>query len=169
MTFQDVKTKLTQSELFDTVLFAMGRAADTRAMGLEHAGVTIDPSDGKIRGFLNEQTNVPHIFAVGDCFDPEATLKLHDSSASGGALELTPVAIQAGILWAKRMYGGSHVFMDYHKVPTTVFTPMEYGSCGMTEEDAIAKFGADNIEIYISEYSSLELAYVVTFLPPPLH
>jgi len=27
-------------------------------------------------------------------------------------------------------------------VPTTVFTPVEYGACGMSEEDAIAKVRA---------------------------
>jgi len=28
--------------------------------------------------------------------------------------------------------------MDYVNVPTTVFTPIEYGSCGLSEEDAKA-------------------------------
>lgn len=38
-----------------------------------------------------EQTNVPHIYAVGDILK--------------GKDELTPVAIQAGKLLAKRLYG----------------------------------------------------------------
>ena len=37
--------------------------------------------------------------------------------------------------------------MDYVNVPTTVFTPLEYGTCGLTEEDALAKFG-DKIKVY---------------------
>jgi pyruvate/2-oxoglutarate dehydrogenase complex dihydrolipoamide dehydrogenase (E3) component len=45
-------------------------------------------------------------------------------------------------------------------VPTTVFTPMEYGSIGFSEEDAIAKFGEENIEVYLSEFTTLELSSV---------
>ncbi len=36
---------------------------------------------------------------------------------------------------------------DYNNVPTTVFTPLEYGSIGLSEEAAIQKFGKDNIEV----------------------
>lgn len=42
-----------------------------------------------------EQTNVPHIYAIGDILE--------------GKWELTPVAIQAGKLLARRLYGGSKV------------------------------------------------------------
>jgi thioredoxin reductase (NADPH) len=31
--------------------------------------------------------------------------------------------------------------MDYHGVPTTVFTPFEYGACGLNEDDARKKYG----------------------------
>lgn len=37
--------------------------------------------------------------------------------------------------------------MDYYAVPTTVFTPLEYGAIGFSEEEAIEIFGADNIEV----------------------
>lgn len=37
--------------------------------------------------------------------------------------------------------------MDYYAVPTTVFTPLEYGAIGFSEEEAIEKFGAENIEV----------------------
>lgn len=36
---------------------------------------------------------------------------------------------------------------DYKKVATTVFTPVEYGAIGYSEEDAIKEFGEDNIEV----------------------
>lgn len=36
---------------------------------------------------------------------------------------------------------------DYVNVPTTVFTPLEYGACGYSEENAIEKFGEENIEV----------------------
>lgn len=46
--------------------------------------------------------------------------------------------------------------MDYDKVPTTVFTPIEYGSCGLSEEDAIKRYGLENIEVYHINYTPLE-------------
>ena len=36
---------------------------------------------------------------------------------------------------------------DYRLIATTVFTPLEYGTCGYAEEDALAKWGEDNIEV----------------------
>lgn len=36
---------------------------------------------------------------------------------------------------------------DYENVPTTVFTPLEYGCIGLSEEAAIEKFGIDKIEV----------------------
>ena len=46
--------------------------------------------------------------------------------------------------------------MDYGLVPTTVYTPIEYGSCGLAEEDAIAKLGEKNVEVYHSYFKPLE-------------
>jgi len=51
-------------------------------------------------------------------------------------MELTPTAIKAGMLLARRLYGGGQELMDYTNVPTTVFTPLEYGCVGLSEEDA---------------------------------
>ena len=51
--------------MYDTVLFAIGRKALTKDLKLENAGVTVCPDDAKIDA-QNEQTNVPHIYAVGD-------------------------------------------------------------------------------------------------------
>lgn len=87
---------------------------------------------------------MPYIYAIGDILE--------------GKLELTPVAIQAGRLLAQRLYAGSTVKCDYENVPTTVFTPLEYGSCGLSEEKAVEKFGEENIEIYHSYFWPLEWA-----------
>jgi pyruvate/2-oxoglutarate dehydrogenase complex dihydrolipoamide dehydrogenase (E3) component len=46
--------------------------------------------------------------------------------------------------------------MDYDQVPTTVFTPIEYGCTGLAEEDAIAKYGEENIETFHSFFKPLE-------------
>ena len=72
---------------------------------------------------------------------PTFTNKIYTSS------ELTPVAIQAGKLLCRRLFGGipsstpspypshgSGALMVYSQVPTTVFTPLELGTVGLTEE-----------------------------------
>jgi pyruvate/2-oxoglutarate dehydrogenase complex dihydrolipoamide dehydrogenase (E3) component len=38
--------------------------------------------------------------------------------------------------------------MDYVNIATTVFTPLEYGAVGLTEEEAQKKFGAENISTF---------------------
>ncbi|KAK4830442.1 hypothetical protein QYF61_011150 [Mycteria americana] len=43
---------------------------------------------------------------------------------------------------------------DYVNVPTTVFTPLEYGACGYSEETAVEKFGEENIEVNALVYHS---------------
>ncbi|CAG2105463.1 unnamed protein product [Medioppia subpectinata] len=118
------------SEEYNTVLFAIGRDPCTDTIGLENAGV-LKEKNGKL-ATISEKTNVDNIYAVGDILY--------------GKLELTPVAIEAGVLLARRLFGGSNVECDYINVPTTVFTPLEYGACGYTEEQAVQTFGEQNIE-----------------------
>lgn len=46
--------------------------------------------------------------------------------------------------------------MDYDLVPTCVFTPIEYGACGLSEEDAQKKFGKENLSNYHIKFKPLE-------------
>ena len=78
-------------EEYDTVLFAIGRYALTKDLNLESVGVKVE-ANGKIKVTDVEETNVPHIYAIGDVIY--------------GKLELTPVAIKAGKLLAHRFFGG---------------------------------------------------------------
>ncbi|CAH2277520.1 thioredoxin reductase 1, cytoplasmic isoform X1 [Pelobates cultripes] len=130
------------TEEYNTVLLAIGRDACTRRIGLEIPGVKINEKTGKIPVNDEEQTNVPYIYAIGDVLEDK--------------IELTPVAIQAGRLLARRLYGDSKLKCDYVNVPTTVFTPLEYGACGLSEENAILKYGEENIEVYHSYFWPLE-------------
>uniref|UniRef100_A0A8C5MKS3 Thioredoxin reductase 1, cytoplasmic n=1 Tax=Leptobrachium leishanense TaxID=445787 RepID=A0A8C5MKS3_9ANUR len=130
------------TEEYNTVLLAIGRDACTRKIGLEIPGVKINEKTGKIPVNDEEQTNVPYVYAIGDVLEDK--------------LELTPVAIQAGRFLARRLYGDSTLKCDYINVPTTVFTPLEYGACGLSEENAIAKYGEENIEVYHSYFWPLE-------------
>jgi thioredoxin reductase (NADPH) len=148
VTFMDTLGEGVQKiEVYDTVLFATGRTPDLKGLDLPAAGVTIAES-GKLP-VHNERTNISNIFAVGDVCD--------------GKQELTPVAVRAGELLAKRLFGNSDVQMDYDNVATTVFTPFEYGNVGLSEEDAIQKYGEEDLEVYMYEFTTLELSAVHRF------
>lgn len=128
-------------DVFDTVLFAIGRSADTKGLNLEALGIKTAPN-GKILAGEDDRTAVPNIYAIGDCVN--------------GRLELTPTAIMAGKLLAKRLFAEGKRCMNYKYVPTTVFTPIEYGCCGYSEEEAREVFGDENILAYGSSYKPLE-------------
>lgn len=102
-------------DVFDTVLFAIGRSADTKNLGLEEVGVKTAES-GKILAGDDDKTSVDDIYAIGDVCQ--------------GRLELTPTAIMAGKLLSSRLFNNGKRYMSYKYVPTTVFTPLEYGCCG---------------------------------------
>ena len=65
---------------------------------------------------------------------------------------------QAGRLLADRLYAGGSLQMDYTIVATTVYTPLEYGCAGLSEEEAIEQLGEANIETYHSYFKPLEWA-----------
>ncbi|KAL8578778.1 Thioredoxin reductase 2, mitochondrial [Nucella lapillus] len=134
-------------DVFNTVLLATGRRADTQSLNLKEVGVELDSETDKMIGGQDgdhERSSVPNIYAIGDV--------LH------GRPELTPVAIKAGRLLAHRLYGASRLQMDYNKasVATTVFTPLEFGSVGLSEDDALLKYGEDVLEVYHAFYKPLE-------------
>jgi hypothetical protein len=85
---------------------------------------------------------VDTIYAIGDVLEDKP--------------ELTPMAIQSGRLLARRLCGVSDVLTDYVNVCTTVFTPLEYGCCGLAEEDAIAQHGLEDVEVYHAHFWPLE-------------
>ncbi len=48
--------------------------------------------------------------------------------------------------------------MSYENVATAVFTPIEYGCVGLSEEAAVARYGADMIDVYHTHFQPLEWA-----------
>ncbi|XKL63005.1 hypothetical protein PGB90_005369 [Kerria lacca] len=130
-----------KEEEFDTVLLAVGRQSLADEIALREVGVHYNLRNKKIFS-ENEQTNVPNIYAVGDVLE--------------GKPELTPVAIQAGKLLASRLFNNTKKLMDYDNVATTVFTPLEYGCVGLSEETAVKRFGEENIEVYHTYYKPTE-------------
>jgi len=49
--------------------------------------------------------------------------------------------------------------MNYKLIATTVFTPLEYGCIGYSEEDANKEFGESNIECYLTNFKPLEWTF----------
>jgi thioredoxin reductase (NADPH) len=126
---------------YDTVLVAIGRTGDTANLGLDNVNIVTNPKNSKISAKF-EQTTVPNIYVIGDVMD--------------GCPELTPVAIHAGKALSRRLFGGSKTPMDYRNVCTTVFTPIEYGTVGYSEDDALAEFGQDQVTVYHKYFVPLE-------------
>jgi thioredoxin reductase (NADPH) len=73
VSWTNVTEQCTHSDMFDTVLFAVGRRALTKELCVDSAGVKTVPETGKILA-ESEQTNVKHIFAVGDVLHVSALL-----------------------------------------------------------------------------------------------
>jgi dihydrolipoamide dehydrogenase len=104
----------------DKLLLSVGRAPLTKGIGLEEAGVELDE-----RGFIKVnnmmQTNVPSIFAIGDCVPTPA---------------LAHVASAEGIL-AAEFIAGEHVTpINYDHVPSPYWCSPEIGHVGLTEAQA---------------------------------
>ncbi|KAI7813106.1 putative thioredoxin reductase 2 [Triplophysa rosa] len=144
VTWTDLKTKEEHRDTFNTVLWAVGRAPEIRTLNLEKVGVETNKETGKVIVAPDEATSVPNIYAIGDIAE--------------GRPELTPTAIRAGKLLAHRLVGQSTELMNYENVATTVFTPLEYGSVGLSEEEAERRHGKDHIEVYHAFYKPLEFA-----------
>jgi len=142
VTYKSLKDETLHTEEFDTVMFAIGRTANTANLNLPAAGVKVNPKNLKIITNEKDETSTPHIFALGDVSD--------------GRPELTPPAVMAGKLLAERLFGKSTQLMDYRNIATTIFTPLEYGAVGYTEDKAIEAFGKDNIVGYHGSFKPLE-------------
>lgn len=71
-------------------------------------------------------------------------------------MELTPVAVKEGVYLVDGLFKNEWRQIDYNKVPTTVFTPIEFSTCGLAEEKAIDQFGEENIETYHASFKPLE-------------
>ncbi len=123
----------------DQVMFAIGRHPNVANLGLEKAGVAINPANGGIMVDHFSQTSVPNIYAIGD-----VTHKVN----------LTPVAIREGHAFADTVFGKRTVQVDHTDVPTAVFSQPEVGTVGLTEEEARARFS--HVDIYKAAFRPLK-------------
>lgn len=123
----------------DQVMFAIGRNPNVANLGLEKAGVAINPKNGGIAVDGFSQSSVPHIYAVGDV--------THRSN-------LTPVAIREGHAFADSVFGNRPTRVDHADVPTAVFSQPEVGTVGLTEEQARAQFA--RVDIYKADFKPMK-------------
>lgn len=127
----------------DAVIWAIGREPATAEINLEAAGVEIDER-GYIKVDKYQNTTAEGVYAVGDNI---------------GYVELTPVAVKAGRLLSERLFNNKpDAHMDYSLIPTVVFSHPAIGTIGLTEPEAIAEYGEDNIKVYNSSFGAMYTA-----------
>ena len=127
----------------DCVVWAIGREPANDKIGLDKIGVELDDK-GYIKVDKYQNTSVAGVYAVGDNI---------------GKVELTPVAVKAGRLLSERLFNGqTDAHMDYELIPTVVFSHPPIGTIGMTEPEAIKKYGQDNIKVYNSSFAAMYTA-----------
>jgi pyruvate/2-oxoglutarate dehydrogenase complex dihydrolipoamide dehydrogenase (E3) component len=104
----------------EEILFALGRVPNTAGLGLENAGVQVDY--GRFLTNSQMQTNVPHIFAAGDCT---------------GLYEIVHIAIQQGEIAAYNIiHPDHHHAIDYRLLISVIFTDPQLAHVGITEREA---------------------------------
>jgi glutathione reductase (NADPH) len=123
----------------DQVMFAIGRHPNVKGLGLEKAGVALNPVNGGIAVNEFSQTNVPNIYAVGDVTH---------------RVNLTPVAIREGHAFADSVFGGRPTRVDHADIPTAVFSQPQVGTVGLTEAEARAQY--THVDIYKANFRPIK-------------
>jgi glutathione reductase (NADPH) len=123
----------------DQVMFAIGRHPNVAGLGLEKAGVAINPKNGGIAVDGFSRTSVPNIYAIGDV--------THRTN-------LTPVAIREGHAFADTVFGKRQVQVDHSNIPTAVFCQPEVGTVGLTEAQARAHFS--HVDVYKTDFRPIK-------------
>ncbi|MDA0997941.1 MAG: glutathione-disulfide reductase [Proteobacteria bacterium] len=121
----------------DAVMYATGRAPNSKGIGLEEAGVTLDKS-GAIQVDAYSKTSADSVYAIGDVTD---------------RIQLTPVALAEGMALAHTLFGGQPTAVDYANVPSAVFSQPTIGTVGLTEEQARRDH---DVDIYVSKFKSMK-------------
>eukprot|EP00560_Eucampia_antarctica_P002654 CAMPEP_0197831386 /NCGR_PEP_ID=MMETSP1437-20131217/9731_1 /TAXON_ID=49252 ORGANISM="Eucampia antarctica, Strain CCMP1452" /NCGR_SAMPLE_ID=MMETSP1437 /ASSEMBLY_ACC=CAM_ASM_001096 /LENGTH=548 /DNA_ID=CAMNT_0043434285 /DNA_START=53 /DNA_END=1699 /DNA_ORIENTATION=+ len=126
----------------DCVLMATGRSPMVEPLNLPAAGVE-QGKGGHVTVDEYSETSAKSIFALGDVC---------------GNVELTPMAIAAGRRLADRLFGGpqfADAKVSYDNVATVVFSHPPMGTIGLSEKQAVEKYGEDNLQVYNSKFANL--------------
>ena len=109
----------------DVLLSAVGIAANIEGIGLEETGIKTDK--GRIVTDKYYQTNVPGIYAIGDCSPGQALA--HVASKEG-------IICVEQIGYNEKKYNHSPEPLDYGNVPGCTYCTPEIASVGFTEKQA---------------------------------
>lgn len=126
------------------VLVCVGRSANTSDIGFENIGLHCD-AKGWIPADEHMQTAVPGVFAIGDVLGPSKVMLAH-------------VALMEGIIAAENAMG-QNTRMDYHAVPSAIFTIPEVAGAGLTEDQALESGMAMRADTVL--FRSLGKAHVI--------
>jgi dihydrolipoamide dehydrogenase len=114
------------------VLMAVGRGANTQALGLDKLGVAME------RGFVKVspkmETSIPGVYAIGDLAGPP--LLAHKASAEG-------------IVAAEALAGHAGHPIDYRAIPGCTYCHPQVASLGLTEAQARADGRAVKVGKYL--------------------
>ncbi len=122
----------------ELIMYATGRAPNTRRLGLETAGVAVD-AKGAVVIDEYSRTSVDNIYAVGDITD---------------RIALTPVAIRDGHAVAETLFNDNPTRPDHGDVPSAVFSQPSIGTVGLTEAEARQRY--DGVDVYRSTFRAMK-------------
>lgn len=128
---------------FDEIIYAIGRKPAVNNIGLEHLPNIALNETGHLINDHQSFTKQKNVYALGDVC---------------GYWELTPVAIAAGRRLADNLFGGpkhSDAQVNYDKIPTVIFSHPPVGTIGMSEKEAIEKYGKNDVKVYASTFVNL--------------
>ncbi len=127
----------------DQVIWAIGRVPNTQGLELAAAGLATNA-----RGFVEtdalQNTAVEGLYAIGDI---------------SGREQLTPVAIAAGRRLADRLFNNQpERKLDYHNIPSVIFSHPPIGTVGLSEEQAREQHG-EAVKVYQTRFTSMQYAF----------
>ncbi len=126
-------------QTYDAVLMAQGRVPAVEELQLDKVGVK--HNQGKIEINTKFQSSIPSIYAVGDCAND---------------FNLTPVALNEGMILAENLFNKQDMVMSYENIPTAVFSQPPVGTVGLGEQEA--KDRGHSVDIYMSSFNPLKFA-----------
>ncbi len=107
----------------DKVLMSVGREPFYDGLNIEKAGIELDENERGIKVNEKMETNIPHIYAIGDVTDE---------------IQLAHVASHQGTVAVKNILG-EKATMNYDVVPSAIFTNPEIANVGLSKKDAEKK------------------------------
>jgi len=125
----------------ERILVAVGRKPNIDGLKLENAGINY-----KKRGFVVSpymQTTVSNIYAAGDI---------------ASEYQFTHVADYEAVTATRNALLPMNKAADYADIGWCIYTEPELARCGLTEKEAIEKFGEKNIKVYKYGYGHVDRA-----------